>query len=104
MGSLDDDQMAVSALVNFEGDWTQTEQQVLNGAIADVEKLAEPIPQQRRPATPWLCYCKRLDGVSVYMAYRTGTNNVLYAYGAVELGLEILTFSAEDGKKVPIMA
>ena len=96
--------MAFSALVNFEGDWTQTEQQVLNGAIADVEKLAEPMPLQRRPAKPWLCYCKRLDGVSVYMAHRPGTNNVLYAYGAVELGLEILAFGTDEEKKVSIMA
>ena len=96
--------MVVSALVDFEGDWTHTEQQVLSGAIADVEKLAESMPQQRQPAKPWLCYCKRLDGVSVYMAHRTGTNNVLYAYGAVELGLEILAFGTEQEKKVTITA
>lgn len=73
-------------------------------AIADVEKWTDWLPLEGRVGKLWLCNCIRLHGVTVYLAHRAGTNKVLYSYGAVELGLEIISFAMEapkDAEPVP---
>ena len=81
--------------VRFDGDWTPAEQHVLTCAIADAEGLREPAATEPPAVEPWLCYCKRLNGFTVYMAHRAGWQRVLYAYGPHALGLRILFFSEE---------
>ena len=76
--------------IEFEGDWTDTERQLLRSAIADAEYLQAP--SHTAIPLPWLCYCKRLSGLSVYIVHRSGWLNVLHAYRATELGLKILLF------------
>ena len=87
--------MVVSSLVEFEGEWIPREQQMLLGAIADVEQLVNLPPHVKSLGKPWLCHCIRLDGVSLYMAHRAGSNQVLCTYGVVQLGLDILEFGVE---------
>lgn len=74
--------------IHFEGAWTEAEKRLLRCAIMDVEEraLAATAPAARS----WLCYCKRLDGLTACMAHRAGWERVLCAYGAAELGLQIL--------------
>ena len=74
--------------IHFEGAWTEAEKRLLRCAITDVEalRLASAAPAARS----WLCYCKRLAGMTAYMAHRAGWDRVLCAYGAAELGLKIL--------------
>ena len=74
--------------IHFEGAWTEAEKRLLRSAITDVEEreLASAIPAPRS----WLCYCKRLAGMTAYMAHRAGWDRVLCAYDAAELGLKIL--------------
>ena len=81
--------------IRFDGDWTEAEQHVLTCAIADAEGLQSPAATEPPAATPWLCYCKRLDGLTVYLAHRAGWQRVLHAYGPHALGLRILFFSEE---------
>lgn len=88
-------QPGVSPLVDFEGEWTWREQEVLIGAITDVEKKSAQTPPEALVEKPWLCYCKRFPEVSIYMAHRVGKSEVLYAYNVVELGFEILEFGME---------
>ena len=86
--------------IRFDGDWTPVEQRVLECAIADAEGLQEPAMTEPPTVMPWLCYCKRLDGLTVYLAHRTGWPRVLYAYGPHTLGLRILLFSQEAQRSV----
>ena len=76
--------------IDFDGDWTPDEQRLLTHAIEDAEAL-----EGRRTAGPWTCYCKRLDGLTVYVAHRSGWPRVLHAYGATELSFKILFFGQE---------
>ena len=87
--------MDVFPLVEFEGEWTPREQLVLLGAVADVEKLVDWMPETGCIGKPWLCNRVRLQGLSLFMAHRVGASKVLCAYSAVELSLEILEFGAE---------
>ena len=81
--------------IRFDGDWTPAEQRLLEGAIADAERFQEPVVTEPRTVTPWLCYCKRLDGLTRYLAHRAGWPCALHAYGPHALGLQILLFSQE---------
>ena len=83
--------------IRFDGDWTSTERRLVENAIADVEGLGEPASNAsgHGPNRSWVCYCKRLNGMTVYMAHRAGWQRVLYAYGPQALGLRILLFSQE---------
>ena len=74
----------------FEGDWTTTERRILTGAIADTERLYASTTALDLAPRPWLCYCKRLSGVAVYVAHRAGWGRILHAYAAIDLGLKIL--------------
>ena len=76
--------------IRFEGDWTGAEKRILQGAISDAEGLDHPFTAPGRAPRPWLCYCKRLSGMTAYIAHRAGWTHVLHAYGAAELGLKIL--------------
>ncbi len=90
---------SIALRIHFDGDWTQAEQHVLACAIADVEGLQAPTATESPAVTSWLCYCKRLDGLTVYLAHRAGWQRMLHAYGPHALGLRILLFSqqAQDG-------
>ncbi len=81
--------------IHFDGDWTPDEKHVLVRAIEDAEALRRPAPSKRRAGGPWICYCKRLRGTSVYMAHRSGWSLVLHAYGASALGTKILLFGQQ---------
>ena len=74
--------------IRFEGDWTDEEKRILTDAIADAENLEASSLGHAR--IPWLCFCKRLSGIAVYLAHRAGWDEVMHAYGATELGLKIL--------------
>ena len=83
--------------IRFDGDWTPTERRLVESAIADAEGLgasnrAEP---SGGPSRSWLCYCKRLDRMTVYMAHRAGWRRVLCASAPHALGLRIILFSQE---------
>lgn len=83
--------------IRFDGDWTPTARHLVENAIADAEGLHGPASTtpDHGPGRSWLCYCKRLSGMTVYMAHRAGWQRVLYAYGPQALGLRILLFSQE---------
>ena len=81
-------------LIRFEGDWTEPEKRILRGAIADVEGLPLPTTAQATTDRSWMCYCKRLAGMTAYVAHRAGWDRVLSAAGAAELGLKILDVGA----------
>ena len=76
--------------IHFEGAWTEAEKRILRSAITDAEELPLPSTAWAAGSRSWLCYCKRLDGMTAYMAHRAGWDRVLCAYGAAELGLKIL--------------
>ena len=78
--------------ISFEGDWTDRERRILVGAIADLEY--REAPAQKYVPLPWSCICKRLSGISVYVAHRARSMHVLHAYGAIELGLKIVCVGA----------
>ena len=74
----------------FDGDWTKVEQRVLERAILDAEALQGGDLAARLCDQLWFCYCKRLDGMAVYVAHRVGWMKVLHAYGVAALSLKIL--------------
>ena len=76
--------------IRFEGDWIEAEKRILQGAISDAEGLDLPVTAREYVPGPWMCYCKRLAGMTAYIAHRSGWTHVLHAYGAAELGLKIL--------------
>ena len=84
--------------IRFEGDWTEAEKRILQGAIMDAQGLNHPVAAPGYVPGPWLCYCKRLSGMTAYMAHRAGWTHVLHAYGAAELGLKILFVDATPPK------
>ena len=86
---------SVAHSIRFDGDWTPTEQRLVERAIADAEGLDDLTEPPHRAARTWLCYCKRLSGMTVYMAHRAGWRRVLYDYGPQALSLRILFFSRE---------
>ena len=89
--------LAFTHSIRFDGDWTPTERRLVESAIADAEGLDVPVSMEPHGTLnrSWLCYCKRLSGLTVYMAHRAGWRRVLYAYGPQTLGLRILLFSRE---------
>lgn len=82
--------------IHFDGDWTETEQRLLERAISDVEKRYTPTNPKPRLGKPWICYCRRLREMTIYMAHRAGWMRVLHAYSALELGLEIICLGQEE--------
>ena len=76
--------------IHFEGAWTEAEKRLLRSAITDVEGLELSSTVWAARPRSWLCYCKRLAGMTAYMAHRAGWDRVLCAYDAAELGLKIL--------------
>ncbi len=74
----------------------EAEQRVLEGAIADAEKRYAATPTAWPVGKPWICYCKRLSDMVVYMAHRLGWTRVLYAYEPIALGLDIVMFGQDE--------
>ncbi len=83
---------SVAHRIHFDGEWTTPARRILERAIATAEALHRSERGQRRPASQWFCYCKRLGGTTVYIAHRIGWRTVLHAYGATKLGEKILLF------------
>ena len=77
--------------ISFDGDWTEIEQRTVERAIAAAEMGRGCDLMARLTGWLWFCYCKRLDDRAVYVAHRAGWSEVLYAFGAAELGAKILT-------------
>jgi len=82
---------SVAHRIHFDGAWTLSARRILERAIADAEVYRSE-RGEGRPALQWFCYCKRLGGMTVYIAHRVGWMTVLHAYGATELGEKILLF------------
>ena len=80
--------------IHFDGDWSETEQRLLERAISEVEKRYAPTNPKRLLGKPWICYCQRVREMTVYMAHRVGWMRVRYAYCA--LGLEIIRLGQEE--------
>ncbi len=69
---------------------TNSEERLLRGAITDVEGLNPPSTALATALRSWLCYRKRLFGMTAYMTHRAGWDHVGSAYSAAELGLKIV--------------
>ena len=86
---------SVAYRIHFDGEWTPSARRILERAIADAEALHRSERGEGGPALRWFCYCKRLGGMTVYIAHRVGWMTVLHAYEATELGEKILLFEEE---------
>ncbi len=83
---------SVAHRIHFDGEWTTSARRILERAIDDAEALHRSERGEGRPALQWFCYCKRLGGMTVYIAHRVGWMTVLHVYEATELGEKILLF------------
>ena len=76
---------AIAPHIRFEDDgWAEADKRILRGAIMDFEVLDLSPTARDHPSRSWMCYSKRLSGMTAYMAHCGGWDYVLFAYSAAE--------------------
>ena len=92
---------SVTHRIHFDGEGTPSARRTLERAIAHAEALRPSERGKERLVAQWFCYCKRLGGMTVYMAHRVGWMVVLHAFEAAELGEKILLFEDKPPDAAP---
>jgi len=88
--------MSSAQSIDFTGQWTQAEKQLIASAVADIEDLDAGRRQVTPWKAPWVATCNRSSSGDMYAISRTGLSSVLAAQEAGTLAGKIRDLDSEQ--------